>query len=85
MGFKYEDEELELDFKGQVIKFRAPSALEQQAVSKRFKDAVDTDVSAIDLYIQFFESLGIPKDVTEKMSMKGLVDLFSYSVGAKKN
>lgn len=84
MGFKYEDEKLELDFKGTIYMFRAPSALEQQAVSKKFKHA-DENTDALDLYIEFFESLGIPKDVSSQMSMKGIVELFSYAVGAKKN
>jgi len=84
VGYKYEDEELELNFKGQVVKFRAPSAREQQAVSKRFKEA-DENQDALDLYIEFFESLGISKEMTSQMSMKGIVELFSYAVGAKKN
>lgn len=84
MGFTYEDEELVLNFKGQVIKFRAPSAMEQQTVSKKFK-AAGEDADALDLYMEFFESIGIPRDVISKMSMKGIMELFSYAVGAKKN
>lgn len=84
MGFQYEDEELELNYKGTVYKFRAPSALEQRATSKKFREASD-DVDALDLYVEFFENLGLPKEVLEKMTMKGLMELFSYSLGAKKN
>ena len=84
MGFQYDDEELELIYKGQSYKFRAPSAMEQRATSKKFREA-DEDVDAVALYTDFFVSLGLPLEVLEKMSMKGLMDLFSYSLGAKKN
>ena len=84
MGFQYEDEELELTYKGQTYKYRAPSAVEQQVTAKKFKDADET-VGAADLYINFFVELGLPKEVLEKMSMKGLTDMFLYTVGAKKN
>jgi len=86
MGFQYEDEELELIYKGQTYKYRAPSAIEQQGTAKKFKEKADDEtVGAADLYINFFVELGLPKEVLEKMSMKGLTDLFLYTVGAKKN
>lgn len=84
MGFVYEDEELELTYKGTVYKFRAPSAFEQKEMSRKFREA-DENTDAVDLYVGFFETLGLPKDVLGKMSLKGLLDLFSYSVGSKKN
>lgn len=84
MGFVYEDEELELTYKGTVYKYRQPSAYEQKQMSKKFKEA-DDNTDAVDLYIEFFKELGLPEDVLGKMSLKGLLDLFSYTVGAKKN
>lgn len=84
MGFVYEEEELELSYKGTVHKFRQPSAFEQKEMSKKFKNA-DDNTDAVDLYIEFFKGLGLPEDVLGKMSLKGLLDLFSYTVGAKKN
>ena len=84
MGFVYEDEELELTYKGEVHKFRAPSAYEQKAMAKKFKES-DEKTDAVDLYIEFFKELGLPEDVLGKMSLKGLLDLFAYAVGAKKN
>jgi hypothetical protein len=84
MGFVYEDEELELTVKGVVYKFRQCSAYEQKEMSNKFKNA-DDNTDAVDLYIDFFVSLGLPREVLEKMSLKGLLDLFGYTVGAKKN
>lgn len=84
MGFVYEEEELELTYKGTVHKFRAPSAYESKEISKKFKDA-DEKTDAVDIYIKFFEQIGLPEEVTSKMSLKGLLDLFAYTVGAKKN
>jgi hypothetical protein len=84
MGFVYEEEELELTFKGDVLKFRQPSAFEQKEMSKKFKNA-DENTDAVDLYIEFFKQLGLPEDVLGKMSLKGLLDLFGYVVGTKKN
>jgi len=89
MGYKYEDEELEFEYKGQVYKFRAPSAVEQKAVSKKFKEydieKAEPDSDPIDLYINFFVELGLPLDVVSKMSSKGLFGLFEYAIGTKKN
>lgn len=84
MGFQYEDEELELIYKGETFKFRAPSAIEQRTTAKKFREATE-EVDAVELYIEFFKGLGLPEDVLNKMSMKGLMDLFSYALGAKKN
>lgn len=86
MGFVYEDEELELTYKGTVHKFRTPSAFEQQDVMKKFKAAEKAeDQDGLQIYIDFFVNLGLPETVLQKMSLKGLLDLFSYSVGSKKN
>lgn len=85
MGFKYEDEELELELKDQKIKFRAPSALEQKAISKKLKEFDEETEDPVEIYMAFFESLGLSREVTGKMSFKGLMDLFGYSVGVKKN
>lgn len=86
MGFKYEDEKLELDYAGKKYEYRAPSALEQRALNKKFQAAQGDDtVDATDLYLEFFKSLGLPEEVLIKMSMKGLMGLFEYMVGAKKN
>jgi hypothetical protein len=84
MGFTYEDEELELNYKGTSYKFRAPSAFEQKETSRKFREA-DDKTDAVDLYIEFFESLGLPKEILGKMTLKGLLDLFGYAVGSKKN
>lgn len=84
MGFQYEDEELELIYKGKTYKFRAPSALEQRMTSKKFREA-GPEADAVELYLEFFADLGLPRDILEKMSMKGLMDLFSYALGSKKN
>jgi hypothetical protein len=84
MGFQYEDEELELIYKGQTYKYRAPSAVEQQNTGKKFKSA-DESTDVIGIYLNFFEGLGLPKEVLEKMSTKGLSDLFVYTLGSKKN
>lgn len=84
MSFEYVDEILELKYQGQSYSFRAPSALEQKQIAKDFKNASEeTDV--IEMYVSFFVQLGLPKEVLEKMSVKGIVDLFSYAVGSKKN
>jgi hypothetical protein len=82
--FTYEEEELKFSFKGQVYPFRQPSAYEQKAMSNKFKEA-DENTDAVDLYVDFFKSLGLPEDVLKKLPFKALVDLFGYSVGAKKN
>ncbi len=84
MGFEYKEEELDLTFKGEVYKFRQPSAYEQKEITKTFRQA-DADTDAVDLYINFFKELGLPEEVLGKMSLQGLLDLFSYAVGAKKN
>lgn len=84
MGFVYEDEELELKYKEDVYKFRQPSAFEQKEMSKKFKNA-DDNTDAVDLYIEFFKQLGLPEEILGKMSLKGLLDLFGYTVGTKKN
>lgn len=88
MGFKYEDEELELHFQAQAYKFRAPSAKEQQAfirglssIGKDEKEGLDI----VDHYVEFFKGLGLPEDVLVKMSMKGLAGLLDYATGSKKN
>jgi len=86
MGFTYEDEELEFTYKGVTHKFRAPSAVEQKQLSKKFRDAAnDENVDASDLYIEMFVMLGLPLETMQKLSMRGLTELFSYTVGAKKN
>ena len=88
MGFVYEDEELELEYMGKKYKFRAPSAIEQDKTLKKFQDAGNTEdkkASATELYFEYFKDLGIPEEVLSKMTFKGLSDLFSYTVGAKKN
>ena len=86
MGFTYEDEELELTYKGTTYKFRAPSAIEQKQTAKKFRDAAtDENVDASDLYIELFVMLGLPLEIMQKLSMRGLTELFSYTVGAKKN
>lgn len=84
MGFEYVEEELSLTIKGEVYKFRQPSAFEQKEISKTFRQA-DEKTDAVDLYVEFFKTLGLPEEVVIKMSLQGLLDLFSYSVGAKKN
>lgn len=84
MGFQYEDEELELNYKGESHKFRAPSAYEQKQLSDTFKNA-DESTDAVTIYVDFFVSLGLPKEIVSKMSMKGLLGLFEYAVGSKKN
>lgn len=84
MSFNYEDEKLELNYSGTKYPFRAPSALEQKATARKFREA-DENTDASDLYIEFFKSLGLPEEVLIKMSMKGLMGLFEYAVGAKKN
>lgn len=84
MSFVYEDEMLELNYKGEVYKFRQPSAVEQSAIGKKFREATE-DQDGIQMYIEFFKSLGLPEDVLSKMSTKGLMDLFSYCLGTKKN
>jgi hypothetical protein len=84
MGFVYEEEELELTYKGVAHKFRQPSAYEQKEMSKKFK-AADENTDAVDVYIEFFKQLGLPEEVLGKMSLKGLLDLFGYAVGTKKN
>lgn len=84
MAFVYEEEKLELKYKDTVHEFRAPSAFEQKNISKRFREA-DENTDAVDLYVDFFVELGLPKDVLTKMTLKGLLDLFSYAVGTKKN
>lgn len=84
MGFVYEEEELELNFKGEIYKFRQPSAFEQKEMSKKFQNA-ESEVDPIDVYIELFKTLGLPEDVVIKMTLKGLLDLFSYTVDAKKN
>lgn len=87
MGFIYEDEELELTYKGTTYKFRAPSAFEQQEVLRTFKQTEENQKQGdgIQIYIDFFVNLGLTEEVLKKMSLKGLLDLFSYSVGSKKN
>jgi hypothetical protein len=84
MSFEYHEETLELKIKDQVYPFRSPSAYDQKELSKKFKEATD-DMQAVDLYIEFFVGLGLPKEVLAKLSMKGLLGLFEYAVGAKKN
>jgi hypothetical protein len=84
MGFVYEEEKLELTCQGVVYPFRQPSAYEQKNMAKKFRDA-DENTDAVDLYIEFFVSLGLPADVCGKMSLKGLLGLFEYAVGSKKN
>ena len=87
MGFQYEDESLELNYKGQSYAFRAPSHLENKALvaNLRAMKAGDDSIDPIDEYVNFLVSLGIPKEILEKMSVKGILSLFEYSVGAKKN
>jgi len=84
MSFEYKEENLVLIYKGQNYEFRAPSAIEQRQISRKFKEA-DENADVVGLYVDFFVQLGCPQDVLEKMSMTGLLDLFAYSVGAKKN
>lgn len=84
MGYVYEEKELELTVKGKVYKFRQPSAIEQKEMAVKFREASD-DTHAVDMYVDFFVNLGIPKDVLVKFSMEGLIGLFGYAVGAKKN
>jgi restriction endonuclease S subunit len=84
VSFVYQEEELELKIKDESFKFRQPSAYEQKAMAKKFREA-DEQTEAVDIYIDFFVSLGLPKEVLEKMSLKGLLDLFAYTVGSKKN
>ena len=84
MSFEYVEEEMSLKYKGEVYKFRQPSAYEQKEISKTFRLA-DENTDAVDLYIDFFKLLGLPSEVLLGMSLQGLLDLFSYAVGAKKN
>lgn len=84
MGFTYEDETLTLSYKGVDYTFRAPSVIEQRKLGKAFKEA-DEGIDAFDLYINFFKELGLPEEVLSKMSMKGIISLFEYAVGVKKN
>jgi hypothetical protein len=84
MGFVYEEEELELKYKEDVHKFRQPSAFEQKNMAKKFRNA-DENTDAVDLYVEFFVMLGLPDEVLNKMSLKGLLGLFEYAVGSKKN
>jgi hypothetical protein len=86
MGFTYEDEELELVYKTEIYKFRAPSAIEEKALSAEFqayKPGESKD--PVDLYIDFFVNLGLPAEVLSKMSSKGLTALLAYATGTKKN
>jgi len=84
MGFVYESKELKATINGKEYSFREPSALKQKEMSKRFREAT-ADQDAVDLYIDFFKDLGLPEDVLNEMTLTGLLDLFSYTVGAKKN
>lgn len=84
--FQYEDEQLPVKIKGKEYSLRAPSAKEQDDISKMFTDAKGKEgVSAVEIYANFFETIGLPKEVSMSMTLKGMVDLFSYVVGAKKN
>lgn len=87
MGFIYEDEELELTYKGVAHKFRTPSVVEQKQFNKKLGKANEEDatVDVFDLYIEFFKNLGLPEEVLTKMSTKGLSGLFEYSIGLKKS
>lgn len=85
MGYEYKDEELELKVRGKVYKFRQPSAMEQKKLGEQFKEAKEGIDDAVEIYIGFFEKLGLPRDVLESMSFKGLVGLLEYSNGIKKN
>ncbi len=89
MSYEYVEEELELKTKEKVYKFRTPSAFEQKQLSKKFKDQNklkdDEKDDPVDLYINFFKELGLPEAVLNKLSFKGILGLFEYAVGAKKN
>jgi hypothetical protein len=84
MGYEYIEEQLELKYKGEVYPFRPASAYEQRALNNKFKEA-DENTDAVDLYINFFKELGLPEEVLSKMSLKGLLGLFDYTIGTKKN
>jgi len=82
--FEYQEEELSLKMGDKVYNFRQPSAYEHKLISRKFKEA-DENTDAVDIYQDFFIRLGLPEEVVQKLPFKGLVDLFGYSVGAKKN
>lgn len=84
MSFEYKDEELVLVVRGTKYPFRAPSAKEQRQIAKTFKEA-NEDMDVLEIYVGFFVALGLPREVLETMSMRGLVDLFTYAIGGKKN
>jgi len=83
--FEYNEAKLELNIKGTKYEIREPSAQEQEEISGEFKDVSESGKSAVQIYTDFFEKLGLKKDVTMGMSMNGLLALFAYVVGSKKN
>ncbi len=82
-GFKYEAEELSLEIGDKKYPFREPSHIEQSSLKAKFESA--SPENAFNIYIDFFVGLGLPKEPLDKMSVRGLIGLFEYAVGAKKN
>lgn len=81
--FKYV-EELELEMKGEVYKFRQPTALEQDSYLKLARESEGME-ALMKIYFEYFEMLGLPLDVVKQLSWRGLNDLFDYTHNIKKN
>lgn len=85
--FKIEQEMLKVEILGEVIEFKAPSSLQEEAVQEEFR-SYDADTATIHptaIYKNFLAGLGIPKEKTDQLSSKNIMALFSYAVGSKKN
>lgn len=84
--FELNSEKLEVKINGTVYEFNEPSAEATRVMQDKFKNFDENgDADPLDIYRNFFSELGLPPEALKPLSSKKILELFSFSVGAKKN
>ncbi len=68
---------------GHTAEFNAPSAVELQTVQAKSEEAGAGNV--FNVWLEWFQKIGIPKAALDRLETKHIVDLIGYVTGVEKN
>lgn len=80
--FEINEEKVSVKIMGKAYTLRAPSAREHQEWSKKFSNP---EGDPVELFEQFFESIGLEKETSAKLTLTQLGNLFQHVTGLKKS
>jgi len=75
-----ERKKIKLSIYGQSYEIEKPTVTQSQAMQKRLDDC--TDAEKLNVMVDLFDTLGLPKSVTEQMEMAHFSKLVEFLTGA---